>query len=151
MLNVQIIICGRCKRQDAVRQGLIYKLNYRREESLVKQLIHNQTLDYVGYRGVRGVGGSVVMSLAAHAQDPEFKPPTGHPNTFRYFSGLYARRSYFIDIETGVGLARVFGFNHVMSLSKFCWYTCALANQAIRPFVASKLLQAYDGDNNANA
>ena len=38
--------------------------------------------------------------------------------------------------------ARSAGLNHVMTLSKLCSYTCALANQAIHPFMFGKFVPA---------
>ena len=43
--------------------------------------------------------------------------------------------------------ARVIGFDRVMTLSKLCTYTRALANQAISPFGVSKLIPAICRDN----
>ena len=60
------------------------------------------------------------------------------------------RRDWFIGIEWGLGSvdlgsipAQAVGFNRVMTPSKLCTYTCALANQAIHPFAVDKLIPDY--------
>ena len=45
-------------------------------------------------------------------------------------------------VDLGLILARAIGFNRVMTLSKLCTYTYALAIQAIHPFGVGKLVPA---------
>ena len=45
--------------------------------------------------------------------------------------------------------ARAAEFNCVMTLSKLCTYTCAIASQAIHPFVVGKLVPAICRGNSA--
>ena len=44
--------------------------------------------------------------------------------------------------DTTVDSTYKFGFNRVISLSKLCTYTCALANQAMHPIAVGKLVPA---------
>ena len=74
--------------------------------------------------------------------------PTGQFSKIS-FSACNVRSCWFIGIEWGLEsvdlgsiFARAAGFNGVMTVSKLCTYTCALAIQAIHPFGVGKLVPA---------
>ena len=70
-----------------------------------------------------------------------------------YFSSVYVWRGWFIGMESRSWVSkwdqfdRAFGFNHAISLSMLCSYTCPLAGQTIHPSGSINL----SGRNNGNA
>ena len=81
----------------------------------------------------------MVRPLAAHENGSGFKLPS-HLSTFRDLClsqygtvGSLASKAGHESIDLGLIHARALGFNHAITLSKFCMYTFALANQARFP------------------
>ena len=52
-------------------------------------------------------------------------------------------------VDLGSIPARAAGFNRVMTLSKLCTYTCALANQVIHPLGVVNWYRQFVGGNSA--